>query len=871
MNADGQRFHLLLGVGDWGGGRIDARNTLASVWARPIGERPAIAPGWDEERHELTLAPIRDRAASTPGEAVLSLDDRRAAASDAFGNVYWIGSDATQLYVQSRGDGSITRFWPDPRAKRPIHTTFAACGDVLPARPVYRALAATRDGWLIAAGDRTIDSFDLLAGGPPLHFDWPDDGTVITDLAARCESGLWLLDRAARRLFVLDATLGAGGELDAPVRELFQPVVGEPRTRAAAVAAAGHDLTTLDPAIDPVAIAALPGGAVAVLSRAPALLGLWLGEGVASSAPLPLDFTPHDMVAADVLLRGNERALRVLVSDQTGNQLRAFRVEGEGAGIRLAETTESFPLRRYGGLALLSIEGNAVYDSGPDPRWARVVEKPRQQFRPSARFQTQVFDSETPSVVWDRLRIDGCVPPGATVGVEARASDDRADLGEWRVQPAPILSRSGSELAAHPAAGIVPTDARAQHGTFELLFQRIQGRFLEIRLTLWSDGDASPRLRALRASWPRISWSERYLPAVYRVEPEPADFLERFLANMQGTTSVIEARMIAAERLFDTRTAPVETLGWLAEWFDVALDPSWSEPRRRLFIAHAVRFFGWRGTMRGLESALALAFGEPLKGTLFDDTTCTCSGAIRIVESYRTRVLGRIGAGDSSGVIDPPTHDAGITERDNWVAFQHVRGVLEPLTTLPRLSVPAAYAEAWAEFLELVSHDRAAWQRFLAGRYRRIRALNIAHGADWKAFDEIALCDTAPATAAARADWDAFEHRLLPIDRTAHRFSALLPVSATDATDGATLGARASLARRIIALEKPAHTIFDVRFYFAMNRIGEARLGYDTAIGAGSRAPELLPPAILGRAYIGESFMGADGLPLTPDRARLSC
>jgi hypothetical protein len=56
-----------------------------------------------------------------------------------------------------------------------------------------------------------------------------------------------------------------------------------------------------------------------------------------------------------------------------------------------------------------------------------------------------------------------------------------------------------------------------------------------------------------------------------------------------------------------------------------------------------------------------------------------------------------------------------------------------------------------------------------------------------------------------------------------------------------------------------------------MNRIGEARLEYDTTIGAGSRAPELLPPAILGRAYIGESFMGPDGLPLTPDRARLAC
>jgi phage tail-like protein len=334
---------------------------------------------------------------------------------------------------------------------------------------------------------------------------------------------------------------------------------------------------------------------------------------------------------------------------------------------------------------------------------------------------------------------------------------------------------------------------------------------------------------------------------------------------------VIESRMITAQSLFDTRTAPLETLGWLASWFDVALDPSWTEARQRLFIAHAIRFFGWRGTMRGLESALALAFDQPLDCTLFSDGECGCEGAIRIVESYRTRTLGRIGAGDSSGAADPPTHDAGLTERENWIAFQRARGASAPMTSLPRLEVPPAIALAWAAFLKVPSHDRAAWQLFLEGRYRRIRPLNQAHGSNWASFGQIALCDTAPATATALADWEQFEKQLLPIDRTAHRFSVLLPVSATDATDAETLRRREALARRIVDLEKPAHTIFDIRFYFAMNRIGEARLGHDTAIGAGSRAPELVPPAILGRAYIGESFIGPDGLPLTPDRTRLAC
>jgi phage tail-like protein len=872
MNADGQRFHLLLGEADWARGRIDDATTLAMVWDLPIGEQAPTAPGWDEERNELTLAPLRDPLAFTPGETPLSPEARRAAAADRFGNVYWIGDDASQLFVRSRGDGSVTRFWPDPRAQRPPPRLFVPHDDHVPVASRYRALAATGDGWLIAASDRGLDSFDLVAGGPPLHFDWPAEGApTVTDLEPRCESGLWLLDGPAKRLFELDAraTLVGGGLGDA-TPELFQPVTGEARTRAPAVAAEGHDLRALDPAIDPIAVATLPDGAVAILSRAPAALYLWTGAETLP-APLPLDFVPHDMVAGQVLLRGSESVLRVLISDSTGNQLRAFLVEHENGAIELRETAESFPLRRHGGRALVSVQGNASYDSGSGPNWPQVVEKPRQQFRGTARFRTPVFDSNSPSAVWDRLRLDGCVPPGTRITVEARASDEADALGDWIPQPSPILSRSGSELAGHSAAALVVTDPRAQHGSFELLFQRVSGRFLEVRLGLSSDGDASPRLRALRASWPRVSWAERYLPALYREDPEPADFLERFLANMQGTTSVIEARMITAQALFDTRTAPVEALGWLAEWFDVALDPSWSEARRRLFIAHAIRFFGWRGTMRGLESALALAFGQPLEGTLFSDRDCSREGAIRIVESYRTRTLGRIGAGDSSGVVDPPTHDAGLTERANWIAFQRARGSTAPMQTLPRLSVPAGFAAAWADFLKLASHNRALWQRFLAGRYRRILPLNQAHGSNWKSFGEIALADTPLATVRARADWDAFEKELLPIDRTAHRFSVLLPVTATDATDSDTLRQREALARRIIALEKPAHTIFDIRFYFAMNRIGEARLGYDTAIGLGSRAPELLPPAILGKAYIGESFIGPDGLPLTPDRARLAC
>ncbi|HUE78389.1 MAG TPA: phage tail protein [Sphingomicrobium sp.] len=936
MRPDPTFFHLLLGERDWGRCRIGepgGEAVLQSLWVLDFGSREPVPPDWDSDRAVLTLPRVRDIVPPTKGEAALSLAARRAGAADANGNIYWIGDDARQLFVRSAGTGQPSRFWPDPRAFPEPEGVF---GPLEPPRAdsrIYAGMAITDDAWLLVGfedgdGRSGLSLFDLVGGGAPIDRLWPaSDPVQVMDLATGPHGTLWLLDDQ-KRLFELDRrTEIAGAANEQPAAELFQPDSGEPRSHAAPPPLRCRDLGSLDPAINPIAIEMLADGAVAILSRQldHGLVYVLRVDGGEAPPPARVDFRPHDMSLGNAMLRDRVPGLRLIVTGGAGNQAIAFRIDRANGGVRLEPTSEVFPLRRYGGRGLLTVLGAIHYDSGDVPTWTPLAERPVVRFAASSEFVTPVFDGGIPATVWDRVRIDGSIPPGTKVQIAARAGDegefDPELLGEWTIQPEPILNAGGDEFAGYGPAAVPLTDRQHGKGTWELLVQQMRGRFLQLRLTLSGNENASPELRALRAWYPRQSWSERYLPAVYRAEPSPAAFLDRFLANMEGTLTTIERRIVDAQAMFDPRTAPVEALDWLASWFDVALDPSWSEAQRRLLIAHATRFLALRGTRRGVETALALAFTQCADERLFDAADTVPTG-IRIVENFLTRKLAALPAQAAPGAdywspgegnvalaeriaramgkdhasederaqpvplfvpksIEPTkwrkammavlgfVPEAGGAERWRWQEFQAGRGRESPLPDLPRHAVPSAHRADWLAFVSLASRSRRLWQDFLEGRYARIASLNIAHGSGWTNFSEIALPDRLPNTTAASKDWRDFETRVLPFDAAAHRFTVLLPVRDV-VTDSAALTRDRALARRIVDLEKPAHTIFDVRFYFAMNRLGEARLGFDTTLGQGSRAPELLPPAILGRSYFGESFVGRTW-PEETGRRRLAC
>jgi hypothetical protein len=191
------------------------------------------------------------------------------------------------------------------------------------------------------------------------------------------------------------------------------------------------------------------------------------------------------------------------------------------------------------------------------------------------------------------------------------------------------------------------------------------------------------------------------------------------------------------------------------------------------------------------------------------------------------------------------------------------QGIVFPVQA-PAAAVAAA---AWQGFVGVTlgfvpaatAADAPRWADFLARRYGRIGALNDAYRrtADqaYPSFAAVPLPASLPTDPAPLLDWYQFEGVVLAMHRTAHRFTVLLPVPTGVDRSADEQQRRLDLAQRVIDLEKPAHTVFDVRFYWAMFRLGEARLGTDTLIDRGGRAPDLLPPLVLGQGYLAESYL----------------
>jgi phage tail-like protein len=916
MDANGTRFHLLLGKDDWAQCRDAHGRLLASLWAASSSNGDEETLYWDPERDELTLQPRLFQFVAAPRDRPPALADRRGAGRDRFGNWYWLDDTHRAVRVNSAGTSLTSHFWStaDVVACEPA----PRFGDFQPReiRPSPRpaqlsGLAVTEDHYLVVG---TLEPaglllFDLHAGGPPQQLLWPQTVAFTPfDMAPRPGGGVWILDRDHLCYWGLDRYFRVipqdQGELTAEPEELddFQPLgLGMTRLTPPRLFPAGISLSAASPLMgyDPIAIEALPDGTVLILDHQPGaafsdiyryLFSRRLGEPVSTAAVLDVI---EEAIQADFRLLGHDFAFvpehtgvngklldRLYVVGTDGNQTFAFHLALHDGQLVLEALRQFYPMRLFGGKGLVAAGHEVYYDF--DDRWIPLVEQRRPRYVAEATLQTplqqprQAFDGGEPGCVWHRLMLDACLPPDTEVRVWSRAADDEAGLAltAWRAEPPLYRRGDGSELPYMRHTDNVAYD------TWELLLQEARGRYLQLRLRLAGNERSTPRLRALRIYYPRFSYLERYLPAVYREERQAASFLDRWLANLEGFYTTIEDKIAAVQMLFDVRSAPAETLEWLACWFGVALDPAWDEARRRLFIAHAMAFFQYRGTIRGLQMALRLALDECADATIFSDRAALPrrSSAIRIVEKFRTRRTPGVVFGDPTELSGPQLavqtahwlpSQGGAELHRRYTEFRQPPGLIpgqliefpiKPPTDLAEAAAWQQFAVATVGFIPSAGSSAVSrWQDFLLRRYRRIEALNDAYQlrdqSRLASFTQAQFPDRLPADGAPLHDWYQFESVVLAMQRTAHRFTVLLPVPRLQASQPAILQQRLELARRIVELEKPAHTVFDLKFYWAMFRIGEVRLGEDTLLDRGSRAPELMPNMVLGQGYLAESFL----------------
>ncbi|NTU81225.1 MAG: hypothetical protein HGA45_17890, partial [Chloroflexales bacterium] len=816
MDANGTHFHLLQGCADWARCADGKGRALGPGLCEPSRGQQPDALAWDDERYELTLRPKIFRFTAAPRDVAPTLERRRGAGRDRFGSWYWIDEGRQAILVNSAGTGRTSHFWAAGDGERcaeppPAAGAFQPRELPAPAAPLrLSGLAVTEDHYLVVG---TLEPaglliFDLHAGGPPRRLLWPAEVPFVPfDMAPAPGGGVWVLDRDNRRFWGLDRLFGvlrddqAQAVLAPARRDDFQPLgdesppAGQERGRRAGRFPTGITLDDASPvaALDPVAIEALPDGTVLILDNGAATpseafafiyrhrFGRQLGAASTSVLLGVVDdesqgrfqLTGHDMAYVPATSTAPAR-LYIVVAD--GNQVFAFSLGLEDDGLTLKPVEEYLPMRLFGGKGLVTAGDRAYYDFADT--WVPLVAQRRPRYEQAATLVSPPLDGRQPGCVWHRLLLDACLQPETAVLVWSRAADELADLADasWQAEPRLYLRGGGSELP------FAPRREGSGNGTWELLFQQARGRYMQIRLELSGNGRTTPRLRAARAYYPRFSYPARYLPAVYREDAQSASFLERFMANIEGLATALEDKIAAVQMLFDLRSAPPESLEWLASWFGVALDPAWDERRRRLFISHAMEFFAWRGTARGLLMALRLVLDECADETIFAEGQGPGAGSIRIIEAYRARRTPRLLLGDPTVPASPLRSAAGgrwlpAMGRDElhrrWrdeLAQRFDSPPSSPESQDFPLLAPAdtqlaevwsAFATATLGFVPSASADEPGrWHAFLARRYPDGEDLKKVYQTERAT--EVPLPTDLPAGGERQRDWADFAQSAAP-------------------------------------------------------------------------------------------------------------
>jgi len=917
MDANGSRYHALVTEHDWIGAP-DEDGKLA--WREGAG---------------LVLKPLLFEF--RPAKAgLLPLDEPGSRAGGVFdqaGNLYALAPDGLSVTVRSAGSGTVSTFWPvEGRAPHDGMAAVqgfsrgrlaAAAGPfeaVLPAADpalvVLDALTVTTGHYLvcgsIAASGLLI--FDLHGAGPPLFQAWPGMPAPQA-LIALADGGLGLLsDGRLHRLgpdlrpclwgadaspspFASAAVAGADVVAPAPCLLDLRPALGADAHVGACCALDAERLLVLGTRAGEtqsrLGVIGLDGKTWPVL-RGDALHGpLPSLSSVIAAAMAREDGEPAPQAALSLhslaVAWPIAGQMQFIVLSAGGDQAFAFDAHWQGEQLLVKLRRDYLPLRRYQGGGLASLPPGLILHAYPaarlfyaaSGRWVPLLALPQPRCEREALLDSPLWDSGLPGCVWHRVALDVRRPPGALIRLQSRAADQPEDLAKlpWRDEPLPLAHPRGSELPWRE--GLLQN--------IGCLLQDARGRWLQLRLLIGGDGQQSPVIARLRAWYPRFSYLREYLPPVYREDAVGAGLMDRLLALFEGEFTRWEDRIAAAQLLLDARTAPAETLEWLAGWVALAFDPASDETRRRLLLRHATRGHARRGTVPGLLLAATLAwdpdnseaeawmldpqalderphglrlqelFGllQPLPVSAWRPAQGLAALLLRLEGE---RALAPEDAAQQQRLQESLGYLPRGAQEEAWL--QQAWALAQLPADEPVASKARAYWDRHLRSTQACAPLRQRWQDFLARRWRRIARLNEAWGTRWLGFERIPSFTSLPGGAVALADWHLFESRVLRGLAAANRFRIVLPLP-TGPLDVDALARRRAAVWRAIERDKPAHTVAELRYGFELFRVGEARLGLDTRLEEGLIRRPGLAALVLGRNDLGGALL-APARPLPP-------
>ena len=414
---------------------------------------------------------------------------------------------------------------------------------------------------------------------------------------------------------------------------------------------------------EPVDVAVAPVGWIYVADRKAGEISVWnvRHERCASFVPRTPDGLPAHpapiavMVDGDAILVADASHPRLIRVDRggapSGDVPLAALVQGLGEGALALDA-----LRRIYGAEVARFWGGScaapctAHDGGV--RLAAVHRAIRlarlrlaSGFATAGRWVSAALDGGAAGAQWHRITIDADLPEGSWLKVRTVVADDPALLADPDVLPPGIVFEARDETP-----GTLPP--RYPSDVPDRLVLSGPGRYLRLAITLGSDGRATPSVRAVRVSYPRVSYLD-LLPRVFRRDPDAARFLERYLALFEHTLTGVEDRYERFYRQLDPRAAPPEILEWIGRLLDLTFDPSWPLARRRALAAEAVALYAMRGTPAGVARAVELYAGR----------------APVIIEGFRERAatvppLGREGAVLGCGTLlgAPPVSRGTVRE-----------------------------------------------------------------------------------------------------------------------------------------------------------------------------------------------------------------